>query len=104
MKKLKLDDLAVESFDTTPAPHTERGTVFGEQGPCTCYTNCTCPQCPTCGYASCMTNCNTCVPESCWGTCDASCEYGTCLGHQTCGGGQTCWDSCDGVCGTYFCV
>lgn len=82
MNKLKLDDLAVETFDTTADPGEEGGTVFGEQ--CTCPTNCTCPNCPTCGWVSCQTNCNTC---------DA-----------TCGGGNTCWDSCDGICGTYFCT
>lgn len=103
MKKLKLDDLAVESFDTTANAAPERGTVHGEQDPCTCYTNCTCPGCPTCAYASCMTNCNTCA-ASCWGSCDASCEYGTCRGQDTCLGRDTCWDSCDTVCGTYFCV
>ncbi|HEX6367498.1 MAG TPA: hypothetical protein VF006_01120 [Longimicrobium sp.] len=102
MNKLRLDDLAVESFDTTADREKERGTVFGEQQ-CTCYTVCTCPGCPTCAYASCMSNCNTCA-ASCWGTCDASCEYGTCRGQATCGGGDTCWDSCDTACGTYFCV
>ena len=63
MKKLrlKLDDLRIDSFDTT-APQKAKGTVFGEQ--CTCYTQCTCPGCPTC-YASCN------------GTCDATCN-GTC--------------------------
>ncbi|WP_420130142.1 hypothetical protein [Longimicrobium sp.] len=89
MNKLKLDDLAVESFDTTAEAKEEGGTVFGEQQ-CTCPTNCTCPGCPTCatcatcGWVSCQTNCNTC---------DA-----------TCGGNQTCWDSCDAICGTYYCT
>ena len=82
MNKLKLEDLAVDSFDTTPEPEEKRGTVLGEQL-CTCPTNCTCPGCPSCGWASCQTNCNTC---------DA-----------TCGGNQTCWDSCDGICTTNFC-
>jgi hypothetical protein len=76
MKKMKLnlEQLAVDSFDTSAAAE-KRGTVFGEQ--CTCPTNCTCPGCPTC-Y------------ESCNGTCGDSC-YGTCAGQHTCDG--TC-DSC----------
>jgi hypothetical protein len=71
--KLQLDDLRVDSFDTT-AGRREKGTIFGEQ--CTCYTNCTCPGCPTCD-------------ASCNGTCDASCN-GTC--DASCGGGATCGD------------
>ena len=47
--KLNLDELAIDSFDTHDA-REPNGTVFGEQ--CTCYTQCTCPGCPTC-YASC---------------------------------------------------
>ncbi|HEY0021006.1 MAG TPA: hypothetical protein VGC13_32190 [Longimicrobium sp.] len=77
---LNLDDLSVDSFDTTTAEKA-KGTVFGEQ--CTCYTNCTCPGCPTC-YASCN------------GTCDASCN-GTCGG--SCAG--TCDASCNGTCDAY---
>jgi hypothetical protein len=73
--KLDLDDLTVDSFDTSrPAPKS--GTVFGEQ--CTCYTNCTCPGCPTCDAS-----CN----GTCGGTCEASCN-GTCAG-------GTCGASCD---------
>ena len=84
MKKLKLrlDDLLVDTFQTTPAAR-EKGTVFGEQ--CTCYTQCTCPGCPTC-YASCNGSCDA----SCNGTCGASC-YGSC-------GGNTCDGSCGGTC------
>ncbi len=33
--KLRLDDLQVDTFQTTPV-QKEKGTVFGEQ--CTCYT------------------------------------------------------------------
>ena len=84
--KLKLDDLRVDTFQTTPAPK-EKGTVFGEQ--CTCYTQCTCPGCPTCD-ASCNGTCDA----SCNGTCDASCN-GTC--GWTCDFGCQTWDaSCDG--------
>jgi hypothetical protein len=75
--KLRLDDLHIDSFDTT-APQKAKGTVFGEQ--CTCYTQCTCPGCPTC-YASCN------------GSCDASCN-GTCV--ATCG--STCENTCQNSC------
>ena len=87
--KLSLDDLQIDSFQTT-APEKPKGTVFGEQ--CTCYTQCTCPGCPTCAnYGTCDASCN--------GTCNASCN-GTCGGY-TCEGscGYSCeWTACD--CGT----
>jgi hypothetical protein len=63
--KLRLEDLRIDSFDTTAAQKA-KGTVFGEQ--CTCYTQCTCPGCPTCD-------------ASCNGTCDGTCnENDTCVG------------------------
>ena len=78
--KLDLETLAVDSFDTANET-AENGTVFGEQ--CTCWTNCTCPGCPSCD-------------ASCGGTCDASCN-GTCY-EQTCAncgtGGYTCLRTC----------
>jgi hypothetical protein len=76
--RLKLEDLQIDSFSTTPVKK-EKGTVYGEQ--CTCRTACTCPGCPTCD-------------ASCNGTCDASCN-GTCV--ASCNG--TCGDSCG--CPTY---
>jgi hypothetical protein len=72
---LKLEDLSVDSFDTT-TPQKAKGTVFGEQ--CTCWTNCTCPGCPTC-YASCNGTCGGTCGEN---TCAASCN-GTCAGCGT---------------------
>ena len=80
--RLHLEDLQIDSFQTTPA-EKPKGTVFGEQ--CTCYTQCTCPGCPTCD-ASCNGTCDA----SCNGTCDASCN-GTC--------GVSCNYSCDYTCG-----
>ena len=86
--KLQLDDLTVESFDTTAA-RDEKGTVFGEQ--CTCDTACTCPGCPTCDI--------TC-PNTCYETCDdASCYGATCEGTcriDTCGFSQ--YDTCPRIC------
>ncbi len=86
--RLNLDQLTVDSFDTSTVA-AEKGTVFGEQ--CTCWTNCTCPGCPTCdntacGQASCEGTCNTCG-ASCYGTC-----YDTCAGCPS--GGYTCWETC----------
>jgi hypothetical protein len=69
---LNLEDLSVDSFDTT-ATQKAKGTVFGEQ--CTCYTQCTCPGCPTCD-ASCNGTCGGTCEASCNGTCNAAtCEY-----------------------------
>jgi len=93
MKKLKLhlEDLQVDTFQTT-APEKPKGTVFGEQ--CTCYTNCTCPGCPTC-YASCNGTCQVSCNGDCSGaTCDASCN-GTC--------DWTCDNTCGDTCGGYTC-
>ena len=81
--KLRLDDLQVDTFSTTAA-RKEKGTVFGEQ--CTCWTNCTCPGCPTCD-ASCNGTCDntcahtcayTCDDASCAGTCGFTCYYTEC--------------------------
>jgi hypothetical protein len=73
--KLRLDDLRVDTFQTTSVQKA-KGTVFGEQ--CTCYTQCTCPGCPTCD-------------ASCNGTCDAS-YNGTCACTRE--GDDTCFVSC----------
>ena len=68
---LNLEQLSVDSFQTTSAP-AEKGTVFAEQ--CTCYTACTCPGCPTCD-ATCGGTCGNTCAASCNGTCnDATCN------------------------------
>ena len=91
--KLRLDDLLVDTFTTTPV-QKEKGTVFGEQ--CTCYTQCTCPGCPTCD-ASCNGTCNASCNGTCAATCDASCN-GTC--DYTCD--YSCGYTCDGqTCPTF---
>jgi hypothetical protein len=89
--KLQLDDLQIDSFDTTTPPKA-KGTVFGEQ--CTCYTQCTCPGCPTC-YDSCNGTCGASCNGTCGATCDASC-YGSC--------DWTCDYSCGDSCGGYTCA
>ena len=85
--KLNLDQLSVDSFDTTRS-EKPKGTVFGEQ--CTCYTNCTCPGCPTCD-ATCAYTCDDATCPNC-PTCNASCN-GTC----NCGT----YNSCDAWCTQY---
>ena len=79
MRKLKLEALQVESFDTT-ATQGERGTVHGQQ--CTCGGPYTCAW--TCDDHTCLFTCDdpTCA-VSCNGTCEASCD--SCY---------SCWDSC----------
>jgi len=86
--KLHLEDLQVDTFQTTSA-EKPKGTVFGEQ--CTCYTQCTCPGCPTC-YASCNGSCDA----SCNGTCAASCDA-SCNGTCDCGTGGG-FSQCDHTC------
>jgi hypothetical protein len=80
---LKLEDLSVDSFDTTTTQKA-KGTVFGEQ--CTCYTQCTCPGCPTC-YESCNGTCGDTCPATCAYTCDDVSCAGSCA--------ETCDYSCD---------
>jgi hypothetical protein len=93
MKKLKLDleELSVESFSTTPEPRREGGTVFGQQ--CTCYTQCTCPGCPTCD-ASCNGTCGGTCEASCNGTCGGTCDA-SCI--DTCAG-----FTCDAICNSDY--
>ncbi len=89
--KLHLDDLQIDSFQTTSA-EKPKGTVFGEQ--CTCYTQCTCPGCPTCD-ASCNGTCYASCNGTCGATCDGSC-YGSCDWTCNCTGGDTCNYTCSG--------
>ena len=95
--KLDLDELTIDSFDTT-RPSRSKGTVFGEQ--CTCYTQCTCPGCPTCD-ASCDGTCGgTCGENTCAASCNGTCGAATCgySCHQThCGcEPQSCLDTACG--------
>jgi hypothetical protein len=91
--RLKLDDLQVDTFQTT-STEKQKGTVFGEQ--CTCYTQCTCPGCPTCD-ASCNGSCDASCNGTCAATCNASCN-GTC--DYTCD--YSCGYTCDGqTCPTF---
>lgn len=83
MKKLSLslENLRVDSFDTTPADAKPRGTIFGEQ--CTCPSNCTCPGCPTCD-ATCPNTCPyTCDDNTCI-TCVETCANTGCTRYRPC--------------------
>lgn len=90
MKKLTLDleELAVESFDTTPLRRVARGTVrgFDSQQPqdsqdSACYTTCA-------GSDQCTVTEVSCVEET-WDTC-----YGaTCFG-ESCGPQGSCSQGC----------
>ncbi|HEX6371615.1 MAG TPA: hypothetical protein VF006_22030 [Longimicrobium sp.] len=92
---LRLEELSVESFDTSSAEKS-RGTVIGEQ--CTCPTACTCPGCPSC-YESCNGSCGATCPATCAYTCD----------DPECGTGYSCDETgCDCSinatrCGGYIC-
>jgi hypothetical protein len=88
-RKLRLDDLAVESFGTTREPVDMRGTVRGLAG--------TLPPSPGQSYPECYSGQLTCITPnscdfSCGGTCDLSCG-GSC--YISCG--DTCPVSCSCV-------
>jgi hypothetical protein len=93
MNKLKLDlnELSVESFDTTRV-EKDKGTVFGEQ--CTCPTQCTCPGCPTCD-GTCPNN------QTCQVTCYYTCDDRTC---ETCQGPSCQPDQCASAVYTCVCI
>jgi hypothetical protein len=99
---LRLEDLLVDSFDTT-VPQKEKGTVFGEQ--CTCPTACTCPGCPTCDNTCPDTCAFTCDDPSCNGTCGKTCNtclvscYDTDCGYAyTCGNCTAYQTNCNEIC------
>ncbi len=95
MKKMKLslDDLKVESFETTPESKDDsQGTVFAYFTPGlgnTCDPGCTNATCgPTC--ATCDSTCvNTCG-NTCGSTCEGTCASNTC--------GNTCLATCPNTC------
>jgi hypothetical protein len=78
---LRLEDLTVDSFRTSPG-EPAKGTVFGEQY-CTCPTACTCPGCPSCD-ATCPATCyNTCDDYSCADSC-GGCYSDECNTYSPC--------------------
>jgi hypothetical protein len=95
--QLDLDQLTVDSFDTT-ATDRPRGTVFGEQ--CTCYTNCTCPGCPTCDATCAATCAYTCDDASCAASCNGTCNCPADTQDYTCNCPPSCLNT---ACGMYEC-
>jgi hypothetical protein len=120
--KLNLDDLKVESFDTTPDVRGQpKGTIYGHTDHAqVCSVNMTCFQqtCPdfytcdggqgcqsaggTCYEACTYYNCPTVTANNC--TCVDNCNTGYCnpTQYNTCP--YTCGNSCGGTCGGDTCV
>jgi hypothetical protein len=80
--KLSLEDLKVESFETTPAPVGADGTILGQSGnPDECSGGCTdsaeifgccCPNTSLSGMTLCYGTCQTdCQQATCW---DSTCQ------------------------------
>jgi hypothetical protein len=98
MRKLNLDHLAVESFETVSAGTPSQGTVHAHQQTCPCEHTCaascngtcvdpTCPCAYTCAH-SCDGTCYEASCVSCWFTCAADCTMdSSCM--KTCYG-RTC--------------
>ncbi len=104
MRKVRmvLEDLSVESFDTTPREPGGRGTVHGQgivgaigepvpySAPqCGSYPNCPSPLCVDTPLASCDGSCAYTCGDSCNGTCNS------------CVSCNSCADTCQATCG--FC-
>jgi hypothetical protein len=106
MKKLNLslEDLAVESFETTAADADRRGTVHGAQASdttcqqiiCDCPTNgrecisnpCGTDDCTvaiTCGDSCTFFCSHTCPPNTCAYSCEGTCGCPTWSPNETCG-------------------
>ncbi len=83
MKKLKLnlDDLKVESFETTPEQPKPKGTVVGNAEP-TELQPCDYSENPT--DCLCVTYAATC-PNTCYNTCASTCSTCGSTCEQTCG-------------------
>jgi hypothetical protein len=83
-RKLRLEELVVESFETAASKEL-RGTVQGNEYSEACYTD-EFPSCPrSCEPRTCDEGCSA----SCGGTCYA-CATNTCYGYYTCAGVNTC--------------
>ena len=78
--RLVLEELTVDSFDTTPLAAERRGTVHGQgvapaepysYPQCQTYPNCPSPLCVDTPLASCDGSCAWTCGDSCNGTCGA---------------------------------
>ncbi len=98
MKKLKLslDDLEVESFETTPEIADTKGTVVGYGGGTAWGETCVASECGSCGgtcFETCGNTCGGTCGRSCGGSCVNTC-LGTCLCPPGPSGEDTCWAGC----------
>lgn len=89
--KLNLDELSVDTFDTSARGPGQRGTVRANE---CCACCCCCPCCCTfgctaatdCGQATCGVSCyGTCGEYTCQASCNGTCDY-SCNGTCNCGG------------------
>lgn len=89
---LRLESLAVESFETTPPARAE-GTVVGHQRTPACTFSC-----DSCIQTACTCPGNNTCAQSCNGTCFGySCQAPTCVGTCATCGANTCEPTC-GAC------
>lgn len=87
MKKLRIEELAVESFPTTDAP-AEQGTVQGHQVTMACGGP-THDNAYTCDwFYTCQPTCDFIY------TCQNTCNQQTCVHDPSCPGFYTCWPEC----------
>ncbi|HSU16871.1 pinensin family lanthipeptide [Longimicrobium sp.] len=91
MKKLKMDDLRVESFATTAA-QAGRRTVHGYESPHTWYVESCAPNCGSTYWISCDPANG---PDTCAQTCPGTCDPLVCSVNVTCPWGYpTCNEEC----------
>lgn len=90
MKKLRLEELSVESFRTTHAGGSDQGSVRANQA--SVYDTCTTAAGPSCN------NTDPCYGHTCEASCPPSCANTACV--PACGGGgnislaQSCYANC----------
>ncbi|HEX8691901.1 MAG TPA: hypothetical protein VF746_05760 [Longimicrobium sp.] len=111
MRKLRLDleELAVESFDTSTSGAPRAGTVRGniatdsiaigaaEPAPVGTYQKtCMIDFCADSWQSGCLTCAGTCGEDTCQDTCKDSCY--SCFGQETCYGYGTCITACLRTC------
>ena len=95
MKKLKLnmDELKVESFETSTIESQKNGTVkgFATQEVTRCFV---CTEIGDTCDSTCIGTCDPTCPNTCVNTCQLTCF--TCIGHYTCHDKiETCHPECN---------
>lgn len=106
MKKMKLDldDLKVESFETTAESQDGEGTVYGyitqdltQCGDCTNFL------CEPTNNRTCGSTCGPTCGNTCGNTCPSTCNN-TCGSTCTCGNGVTCLGECNTDFACFICT